>query len=214
MKIAIIGAGNVGGTLAQKWGSKGHSIFIGARDPKSEEARILAQSIGLHASVNTLLMAAQSAEVIVIATPWTATEDVVKSIAAHAAGKILIDCTNPLKKDLSGLEVGHTTSGAELVQSWAPQAFVYKSFNTTGFNIMANPEVEARKSVMFFCSDDQKNRHTVSNLIQDVGFEVLDEGPLASARLLEPFALLWIQSAYKFGMGRDFSFGILRRNQN
>ncbi|MFZ4404030.1 MAG: NADPH-dependent F420 reductase, partial [Pseudobdellovibrionaceae bacterium] len=127
--------------------------------------------------------------------------------------KVLIDCTNPLKKDLSGLEIGHTTSGAELIQNWAPKAYVYKSFNTTGFNIMADPNLESRKTAMFFCSDDKNHRHEIAEIINDVGFESMDVGPLSSARLLEPLALLWIQSAYKFGMGRDFSFGILRRKE-
>jgi predicted dinucleotide-binding enzyme len=135
----------------------------------------------------------------------------IKSISSHLKNKILIDCTNPLKKDLSGLEVGHNTSGSEIIQNLAPECLVYKSFNTTGFNIMEDPILENRKTIMFFCSNDQKNRNVVAKLIEDIGFESLDVGPLSSARLLEPFALLWIQSAYKFGMGRDFSFGILRR---
>ncbi|MBX9768940.1 MAG: hypothetical protein K2X47_16825, partial [Bdellovibrionales bacterium] len=63
----------------------------------------------------------------------------------------------------------------------------------------------------FYCSDDKVHRHRVNELIRDVGFEPMDVGPLSTARLLEPFALLWIQSAYKHGMGRDYSFGILRR---
>lgn len=212
MKIAIVGAGNVGGTLAAKLGKQGHSIYLGARDPREEKALALAASIGANASTHSLAEAVQRAEIVLLATPWQATESVVASLRSQLHGKILIDCTNPLKTDLSGLELGHISSGGESVQSWAPQAIVYKAFNTTGFNIMADPLLEERRSAMYFCSDDQHHRHTVATIIRDVGFEPLDAGPLASARLLEPLALLWIQSAYKFGMGRDFAFGILRRN--
>jgi 8-hydroxy-5-deazaflavin:NADPH oxidoreductase len=211
MKVAIIGVGNVGGTLAKKLGAKGHSIFLGTRNPNDQEIILLAKEIGSHASVHSANEAAQKAEVVLLATPWGATEQVVKSLKDSIAGKVLIDCTNPLENDLSGLEVGHTNSGGELVQSWALQSLVYKSFNTTGFNIMADPVLEGRNTIMFYCSDDKIHRHSVGEIIKDVGFEAMDVGPLATARLLEPFALLWIQSAFKYGMGRDYSFGILRK---
>ena len=211
MKIAIIGVGNVGGTLAKKLGTKGHSIYLGTRDPNDHDTKMLAKEIGSHASIHLANEAAEKAEVVFLATPWGVTEQVVKSLKDSITGKVLIDCTNPLKKDLSGLEVGLTNSGGEMVQSWAPNALVYKSFNTTGFNIMADPTLEGRKTVMFYCSDDKIHRHNVGEIIKDVGFEAMDVGPLSSARLLEPFALLWIQAAHKHGMGRDFSFGILRR---
>ncbi|MBX9769326.1 MAG: NAD(P)-binding domain-containing protein, partial [Bdellovibrionales bacterium] len=133
MKIAIVGVGNVGGTLAKKLGAKGHSIFLGARNPNDQDTRTLAQEIGAHASIHFVNDAVQKAEVVLLATPWGAAEQVVRAFGDSVSGKVLVDCTNPLKNDLSGLEVGLTLSGGELVQSWAPGALVYKSFNTTGF---------------------------------------------------------------------------------
>lgn len=211
MKIAIIGTGNVGGTLARKWGKRGHSIYLGVRDTKAQHVQKLIQNIGARASAHSPKEAVSKADVVVLATPWAATEEVVKSLSADLKGKCLIDCTNPLKKDLSGLEVGHTTSGGELVQSWAPQAQVFKAFNTTGFNNMEDPVIEDRKTIMFYCGDDRVKRDWVRELVVDVGFEALDVGPLSSARLLEPWALLWIQSAYKHGLGREFGFSVVRR---
>jgi predicted dinucleotide-binding enzyme len=211
MKIAIVAAGDVGGTLSKTFAAKGHQIYFGVKDTMAEQHTRLLKEIGPNSGIHRVNEAVTKGDMIILATPWGVTEEVVKSFAEFAKNKIIVDCTNPLKVDLSGLEVGHTTSGGELVQSWAPEAYVFKSFNTTGFNIMADPVLENRKTVMFLCGDDQKHRRLVSELIQSVGFEVLDVGPLSSARLLEPMALLWIQLAYKFGMGRDFSFGILRR---
>lgn len=213
MKIGFIGTGNVGATLARKLGQKGHSLFLGVRNLKDDSATTaaeLAREIGLHASVHEIPSVVEQAEVIFLATPWSATESIVKSLKG-LSGKILVDCTNPLKSDLSGLEVGFDTSGAERIQSWAPQARVIKAFNTTGFNIMQDPLVAGRRAAMHYCGDDPDARFSVQQLIQDVGFEPIDAGPLASARLLEPFALLWIQSAYRFGLGREFAFGILRK---
>jgi 8-hydroxy-5-deazaflavin:NADPH oxidoreductase len=211
MKLTIIGTGNVGGTLARKLATAGHSIFLGSKDPNSEDVKKLAKEIGSHASIHSVREAASKGDIILLATPWGVTEEVVKSLKEESKKKVLIDCTNPLNKNFSALEVGYTNSGGELVQSWVPQAFVYKCFNTVGFNIMADPNLEGRKSVMFYCGDDKAHRDTVGTLVRDVGFEAVDVGPLSTARLLEPFGLLWIQSAHKYGMGRDFSFGILRR---
>jgi predicted dinucleotide-binding enzyme len=209
MKLGFIGIGNVGGALAQKLGAKGHAIFLGARDPGSEEARTLAAKIGSLASVHSVQEAVDCAEVIFLATPWSATREILKGLKG-LEGKVLIDCTNPLLPNLAGLEVGLNDSGGERVQAWAPKARVVKAFNTVGFNIMENPELEGRKAVMYFCGDDADARFQVKRLIEDVGFAPIDAGGLASARLLEPFALLWISTAYKFGFGRDFAFSMVR----
>lgn len=211
MKIGFIGTGNVGGALAKSLGRKGHSIYLGNRDTSSQDAQELAREIGAHASVHSLSETISKSDVILLATPWKVSEELVKSMATDLKNKILIDCTNPLKPDLSGLEVGHISSGGEVIQAAAPMAKIFKAFNTTGFNIMESPILESRKAVMFFCGNDQDSRHLVQEIIRDVGFESVDAGPLQTARLLEPYALLWIQSAYKFGMGRDFAFDLIRR---
>ena len=213
MKIGFIGTGNVGGTLALALGKKGHSVYLGSRNPKAADIVSLLSRIGGNASGHSLSEAIGKSEVIVLALPWKITEEVVKSFSKELSGKILIDCTNPLKEDLSGLVVGHSTSGGEIVQAAAPLARVFKAFNTTGFNIMENPVLESRKSAMYFCGDDQGSRDIVRNIVADVGFEPVDGGPLSTARLLEPFALLWIASAYKFGQGREFSFNIIRKGK-
>jgi predicted dinucleotide-binding enzyme len=131
--------------------------------------------------------------------------------AGTLEGKVLLDCTNPLKPDLTGLTVGDESSGAEMIAGWAPGAKVFKVFNQTGFNIMADPVVDGRESLMLFCGDDEASRPTVTSIIEDVGFEAVDFGDLSGARLLESLALTWIRLAYQCGLGRDFAFGLLRR---
>jgi predicted dinucleotide-binding enzyme len=138
MKIGIIGAGNVGGTLGKAWGKKGHELFYGVRRPQDRETRELVRATGPAARAASPAEAAAFGAVVLLAVPWRAAEDAVRS-AGDLTGKVLIDCTNPLKPDLSGLEIGHTTSGAEKVAAWANGARVFKAFNTTGFNIMADP---------------------------------------------------------------------------
>src|SRR5207248_6690060 len=112
-----------------------HTIFFGVRHAKDDKPRRLIESIGSKAQAGTVAEVASFGEVVVLATPWPATEVAVRA-AGDLRGKIVIDCTNPLRPDLSGLEVGFTTSGAERVAEWADGARVFKAFNTTGSNNM------------------------------------------------------------------------------
>jgi predicted dinucleotide-binding enzyme len=212
MKIAIIGAGNVGGALGANWAKKGHDVIFGARDPKSEKTQALLQKIGTRARAATVAEAAASADVIVLSTPWPATEAAVRSMG-DLKGKIILDATNPLTRGPDGiaLEIGHAISGGEKVQGWAAGAAVFKTLNTTGFDNMTNPEFKGVKSVMFVAGDDAANKPKVTKLVSDLGFDVIDAGPLRNARLLEAHAMLWIDLALVRGQGRDFAFGILRR---
>lgn len=210
MKIAILGAGNVGGALGKGWAAKGHSLFYGVPDPQSEKIRALVASIGSNARAGSVSEAAAGAEVVVLATPWPAAQDAVRA-AGNLAGKIVVDCTNPLAPDLSGLVVGHTTSAGEEVAKWAKGARVVKAFNTTGSGNMANARYDSTPPTMCICGDDAAAKASVSKLAEDLGFEAVDAGPLRNARLLEPFAMLWIYLAIKQGLGPDIAFKLLRR---
>ncbi|SRR6266404_4139998 len=126
-------------------------------------------------------------------------------------GKILIDCTNPLKPDLSGLSIGQSTSAAEQIADLAKGARVVKAFNTTGAGNMANPKFGPQDATMFICGDDGSAKATVVKLAEELGFEAVDAGPLLAARYLEPLAMLWIHLAFKMGWGTNFAFKILKR---
>lgn len=212
MKIAIIGAGNVGGALGANWAKKGHKIIFGVRDPKAEKTQSLLRAIGDVAQVGSAAEAAASADVVVLSTPWPATEAAIRSMG-NLKGKILLDATNPLTRGPDGiaLEIGHSISGGEKVQGWAAGASVFKALNTTGFANMANTEFKGGKPVMFVAGDDTANKPKVMELAGDLGFEVLDAGPLRNARLLEAHAMLWIDLAMARGQGGEFAFSILRR---
>ncbi len=114
MKISILGAGNVGGTLGRAWARKGHDVFFGVPSPGEAKTQELLTTIGSKARAGTVAEAAAAGDVIVLATPWPATKDAVQA-AGNLAGKVVVDCTNPLKSDFTGLALGYTTSGAEQV---------------------------------------------------------------------------------------------------
>jgi predicted dinucleotide-binding enzyme len=209
MNIGIIGAGNVGGTLGKAWARKGHQVCYGVSRPGDDKTQELLKASGPAARAGSPAEAAAFGEVVVLAVPWAAAEAAVKS-AGDLTGRIVIDCTNPLKADFSGLEIGLTTSAAEKVAGWAKGSKVFKAFNTTGFNIMADPVINGVRTVMFVCGDDEAAKPKVLQLAADVGFDPVDAGKLTQARLLEPWAMLWISLA--FGpVGRDFGFALLRR---
>jgi predicted dinucleotide-binding enzyme len=141
--------------------------------------------------------------------PWPATKDVLSSL--NLSDKVLLDCCNPFKRDLSGLEVGGSTSAGEMVAEWARGAKVVKIFNTTGSDNMENPVYGGAAITMFYCGNDASAKKMAAQLASDAGFEPIDAGPLANARLLEPLAMLWVWLAFPGGMGREIAFQLLKR---
>ena len=209
MKIAVIGMGSVGATLGQRWAELGHAVTFGAKDPGDAKAKALIGRIGNGAAVRTVAKAAADAEVVVLATPASANADAIAA-AGDLSGKILIDVTNPLKPDLSGLTVGPDSSGAEQVAKLAPQARVYKALNQTGFENMADPVFPTGRALMFVAGDDSAGKSVVLKLVSELGFDAIDAGGLAVARLLEPLAMLWIHLMVRRKLGRKFAFALLR----
>jgi len=208
MRIGIIGSGNVGGTLGTRWAQAGHQVAFSSREPQSEKMKQLVAKAGATARAATPAEAALTSDVVVLSTPWSAAKQAVEGLG-DLSGKVLIDAMNPLLPDLSGLQLGTTTSAAEQVAAWAPRAKVVKCFNSVGFNIMADPAFGVDKAVMFYCGDDAPSKQIVRQLAQELGFDPVDAGPLHQARSLEPFAMLWISLALG-GHGRDIAFRLLR----
>src|SRR5262245_29759104 len=206
MNIAVIGGGGVGETLARAWVKRGHDVTFGVRDAGAEKSRKLAAATGIAVATNS--EAAARADAVVLATPWGATRDAIRS-CGDLAGKIVSDCTNPLNADFTALEVGLTTSGAEQVASWAPAARVFKAMNQIGSNLMDAPQLPGGPPVMFVAGGAD-GKEAVLRLIGELGFDVVDAGELAISRLLEPYAMLWIHLALRRGLGRDIAFALLR----
>lgn len=201
MKIAILGKGNVGSTLGAGWAKRGHEVVFGVRDPSKEKDGT---------KTVTVKEAAQASEIVVLAVPWNAAPAALQS-AGKLSGKILLDVTNPLLPDLSGLDIPEGISGGEQVASLVPGVPVVKIFNTTGYPNMANPDYNGQRATMFYCGDDAGAKKTAAGLAEDLGFEAVDAGPLRMARCLEPLCLLWVSLALKQGLGVNIAFKLMRR---
>ncbi|MFN6955029.1 MAG: NADPH-dependent F420 reductase [Acetobacteraceae bacterium] len=208
MRIAIIGTGNVGSAIARGLRGKGHAVTLGARDPGDAAVAALATEVG--ATVAPPAQAAAAADLVILALPWAAAEAAVAALG-DLAGRIVIDCMNPLGMvdGALGLTIGHGTSGGEMVQRWLPGAQVVKTLNQVGAEIMARNDHLPQRPVMFMAGDSEAAKAQVAGLLGDLGFAPLDAGDITKARLLEPFGMVWINQALFRGKGRDWAFAVV-----
>lgn len=208
MQITLLGAGNVGMSLATAFINKGKTITFGVPNP--DKYRPVVELLGNAASITTTADAIHSGELIILATPYSAADAIARSMPDWE-NRILVDATNPIAPGLSGLLLGTTTSGAEAIANAAKGARVIKAFNTTGAENMANSHFDKGIPFMPVCGDDIDARERVQALATLIGFDAVDCGELTAARYLEPFAMMWIHMAFKRGQGRQFAFSRIQR---
>jgi hypothetical protein len=191
-KIGIIGKGNVGKALQ-----------AGAQRA-DHETKMIGRGGGVKDT-------AAWADLVILAVPYGSLESVAAEIGAAANGKPVVDASNVLSKE-GGLAVGFTTSGAENLQKKMPGAHVVKAFNTIFAQNMSSGKVKNTALVMPAAGDDAKAKEAVLQLARDIGFDAVDAGPLANARLLEPLGFLTIQLGYVVnkGLGAGIGFALVR----
>lgn len=202
MRIGIIGAGNMGSAFTRRLAAAGHDVAITAVDLAHAEKA--AAAAGKNARAVKREEVARSADVIILATPYGAAGDALRA-AGDVSGKTVIDITNPLTPDMSGLVLGHTTSAAEEIQKVVPKARVVKAFNTVFAQVLGG----AGRAQVFFAGDDGGAKDAVRSLIESAGLDAVDAGPLANARYLEPLGMLTIYLGYVGGRGTGVSPAIL-----
>jgi predicted dinucleotide-binding enzyme len=204
VKIGIIGAGNVGGTLGAQWARQGHEVLYGVRHLDGEKTRAALAASGPNALAGTQEEAAAFGEVVVIAVPYGALAETLPMLG-DLSGKVVVDTVNNPRA-----AAGAPTVASEIAEL-LPGARVVKAFNTIGFNIMADPQFGDLQADSYICGDDNTAKATVADLSRQIGFDVVDAGPLANAVLLEALARLWMSLAMRQGLGRDIAFKLLRR---
>jgi predicted dinucleotide-binding enzyme len=204
MRIAILGLGNVGGALAKVWSAAKHELYAGVRSPATTQAQIP----GL--KIESIPAVCQYADVIALSVPWNGVSTMLQQ-AGDLSGKILIDCTNPVKEDLNGLAIGTTTSAAEQVAALQPKAKVVKAFNTLGAVLLGNADFPDGRASGFYCGDDTEAKKALEPLISQAGLDPVDVGPLSNARWLEAMAMLWIDLALHRGFQANFAFRLVRK---
>lgn len=184
-KIGIIGSGNVGSALLKGLTSAGYEVSTSNEENVAEIAA--------------------SSEIVILAVPFTAIDDVLKKIGNSVNGKILIDATNAITPEYQ-LAVGFSTSGAEELQKKAPQAKVVKAFNTVFAQNMATGKLNDKTLTAFAAGDDEEAKKKVLELEKAIGFDAVDAGPLANARQLEALGFFNIQLGYFLKNGTETGF--------
>jgi predicted dinucleotide-binding enzyme len=211
VRIAFIGHGNVGAPLADHLQRLGHAVTLAASDPGSDSVkRALARNPGLKVAAPREVV--RDAEVVFLATPFAANEQALGTVAAELAGKVLVDCTNPVGPGLRhGLD--SVEAGSQRVQKLVPAARVVKAFTIYGFENFEDNRYPAYpvRPVMMFCGDDAAAKTTVGALIEQLGWEPLDVGGLEQALHLEHMTLLWVRLVRLGGASPHLVWARLRR---
>ncbi len=192
MKIGIIGKGNVGSALAAGLSRAGHEIKFGHRDPNE-----------------SVVDAAKWGEVIILAVPHNNADNARENIKPYSGGKTVIDVMNAIGENMD-LGISCETSAAEETQKKLPQAHVVKAFNTVFAPNQSTAKVAEQQLTAFIAGDDASAKQTVAQLTRDMGFDPVDCGPLKSARYLEAMGILIIDLAFKYGMGTEMGYKLVK----
>ena len=208
--IAIIGTGDVGSALGPAFAKQGHTIVYGSRDPGRDKVSKLVEATGVGSTATTPAEAAAAADIVVLAVPGLLVEDITLGLG-DLSGKIIIDPTNPLKRNLQRLEHAVETSNAEIIQAAAPDAHVVKAFNTLNWRTMVDPSSVGGPVSIPLVGDSGRAKKKVAELVAGMGLDPIDVGPLRDARWVEGMLILWINNRY--GSMRDSFDYHLRRNR-
>lgn len=196
MKIGIIGAGKIGGTLGRKWAAAGHQITFGVRDPASPKFEGL-RDIGKTRGISE---AAVFGEVVVLALPGTAVHEFAATHADALSGKLIIDTTNNVR----GAQMNLLDELAEMI----PGARLVRAFSTLGWENFADPQIGGERIDLFFCGDPAA-RSTAEQLIVDVGLRPVYIGDIDQAAALDGMTRVWFALVLGQSYGRRSAFKLL-----
>ena len=202
MKIAILGFGSVGKQFAALFSQAGYEIIIGLRSTPTP---------GLPYEAAAFKEAAEAADCIALAIPFTACANVLPDLVEATKGKIVIDSTNPLNNDWSPTLLGEENSAAEEISRLLPDADVVKAFNTIFADVMAQRTIDGQNITAFIAGDNAAAKQKVIGLASNIGYAPLDTGALSTARYLESLAHLNIQIAVGQGGGTSAAFVYLQQ---
>ncbi|MBV9690425.1 MAG: NAD(P)-binding domain-containing protein [Ktedonobacteraceae bacterium] len=202
LTVAVLGAGNIGGTLGKKWSTAGHQVRFGVNDPSGKNAQSIRAELGNRAVIGTTRDALQdNPDVVLVSLPGGAIEQTAQEYAAQLNGRIIIDAANRMGED-SMHNLAH-------FQQHAPQAQLYRAFNSLGWENYAEPDFDGIRADLFYCGPDGEARTKVEQLISDVGLRPVYLGGNEQMGLLDSIASLWFTLAIGQKKGRHLAFKVL-----
>ena len=211
MRIGILGSGLMGGKLGTIFARAGHEVVFSYSRTDAKLKKLAREAKG-KSRAGTPREAAQDADGLLLAVHWSRVNHVLKQ-AGDLSGKVIITCSLPMNLDDTELVISGTSSGAEALAKKLPAARIVSAFNTVPSEVLFNVFAARRKRTrpsLIYCGDDSKAKKIAARLIQDVGFDPVDAGPLRIARYTEPFALLVAQLAYEGKGGPEIAYRVER----
>lgn len=213
MKIAILGTGAVGQTLASKLSDLSYEVMIGTRNVSEKLSDVSNDKSGNppfsewqktnnKVKLGTFADAAAFGEIIINAINGEKSLNVLKKVDSDLKGKVLVDVANPLDFSkgmppilLDGLM--NTTSLGEEIQNAFPEAKVVKTLNTIWCGLMVNPGMlEKGDHINYISGNDQDAKQEVKKILNQFGWSdenIIDLGDISAARAAEAFLLVWIR---------------------
>jgi predicted dinucleotide-binding enzyme len=186
MRIAVIGAGNIGRTLGGKWEAAGHDVVYGVRSPGAPGTEPVTEAVAF-------------AEVVVLAIPGAAAKDLIAALGAGLAGKVVIDATNDVQGD------GRLHALEELADGAHP----VRAFNTLGWENFADPVIDGVTADLFYAAEEGHAREVAERLVADVGLRPVWLGGVETFDLVDSLTRLWFTLAFQRKLGRRLAFKML-----
>ncbi|HZY03358.1 MAG TPA: NADPH-dependent F420 reductase [Anaeromyxobacteraceae bacterium] len=185
LKIGVIGAGRIGGTLASLWVKAGHEVLLSSRHP--EQLRELARSLGPRARVGTPREAAAFGEVVLVSVPYGALPQIGRDLRAELAGKVVLDTGNPYPERDGEMAHEARRKGTGVASAeYLPGVRLVRAFNAINYRALRSEAHRAGEPVAIpIAGDDQRALDVASRLVRDAGFEPVVIGPLSRARLFD-----------------------------
>ena len=203
-KIAVLGAGNIGGTLGRKWAAAGNSVTFGVAHPESEKAQALKTELGDQVGVTAIADALAGAEVVVFAVPGRAMAETIAANAATLGDKLVIDAANRM--------VEPVPSSREDFRRHAPSVRYVRAFNTLGYENFADPLFDGVPADLLYTGPEADSA-LIEQLIGEIGLRPIRVGDADQTPLVDALLQLWFALAIQRGMGRHLAFKVLTRDQ-
>ena len=203
-KIAVLGAGKIGGTLGRKWVGAGNSVTFGVSDPNGQHAQEIKADVGNLAAIGTIAEALADAEVVVFAIPGTTMADTIAANASALANKLVIDAANRMGEQ--------TANSLEDFRRHAPSARYVRAFNTLGWENFADPLFDGVAADLIYAGPES-DRSLVEPLIAEIGLHPVWLGDADQASAVDSLLRIWFTLAIQRGMGRHLAFKVLTRGQ-
>jgi predicted dinucleotide-binding enzyme len=203
-RVAVLGAGNIGGTIGKKWVAAGHKVTFGVNNPSGAKAQALRAELGERVTIGTTAEALAAGDVVLMAIPGGTMDETIKANAAQLDGKIIIDAANRMGG-------GGPMNSFATFQAHTPRARVYRAFNSLGWENFANPVFNGVQADLFYCGPDGEGRQVVEQLIADVGLRPIRLGDVDQVGLVDSILPVWFTLAQKEGWGRHLVFKVLSR---